>query len=238
MGIRDELNYAQFVVHKFGFNPDVDTATVPEQVTSTGTVYLPSSAVSGSSINIVSTSANDTAAGTGARTITLQGLTTGYEPFTETITLNGLTNVNPQTDILRVNCAFVETAGSGETNAGNITVADGTGTFITIPANEGQSLYATYTVPAGHTAYLRRVSVSVPKTGNKTVTTYELMFRPFGGAWRVQHLSSATSDDASLVVFDPPLTYTEKTDLRMSVTAVGANNTPVASQFTMIVVRS
>jgi len=74
--------------------------------------------------SISSSNANDTSAGTGARTVKITYLdATGAGPFTETVTLNGTTPVNTvATDICYIESIEVLTVGSGNSNAGTITL--------------------------------------------------------------------------------------------------------------------
>lgn len=233
-----DIGLSQFTVPVVGYNADVDTGTVPEDIVGNGgQAYLPSSATAAASVNIASSSTADTAAGTGARTIRIEGLTTDYVPFTEDVTLNGTTNVNPTNDIFRINRAYVLTAGSGGTNAGTITIADGSGTFTTILAGEGSSLYAVYTVPAGHVGYLNGVYASVPDTGVKVLASWELMSLPDGGVFQVRLKSTCANDDSSFLTFAPPFLVNEKTTLKMRVVSVGADNTPVSGGFSLTVKR-
>jgi hypothetical protein len=101
--------------------------------------YTPQAAGAQRSVN--STSANDTAAGTGARTIrityyTQTGTGTLAGPFTEDITLNGTTGVNTvATNIRYISEIEVLTAGTGGVNAGAIQVWTGTGATGTIWAS-------------------------------------------------------------------------------------------------------
>lgn len=98
--------------------------------------------------SVVSTSANDAAAGTGTRTIYIEGLDTNYAEITETVTLNGLTPVTTVQSFLRINSAYGVTGGSGATNAGRITISIGGSLQNIIEAAEGQSHCTQYTVPA------------------------------------------------------------------------------------------
>lgn len=110
--------------------------------------------------SIVSTNANDTAAGTGARTVKITYFdATGAGPFTETITLNGTTAVNTVgTNIALIERMDVMTVGSGGGNAGTInlqTLINGGGTTIgSIAAGDNQTNWAHHYVPTGKTAYV------------------------------------------------------------------------------------
>jgi hypothetical protein len=116
--------------------------------------------------SIASANANDTSAGTGARTVKITYLTsTGTGPFTETVTLNGTTYVNTvATNICYIEQIEVMTAGSGGTNAGILTLkaatAGGGATIGTINAGDRQTFWAHHYVPTGKEANVTGISVS------------------------------------------------------------------------------
>lgn len=114
--------------------------------------------------SIASSSANDTAAGTGARTVTITYLDqTGAGPFTETITLNGTTYVNTtNTNICYIENIQVTTAGSTGSNAGILTLkaatAGGGATIGTVNATDNQTFWAHHYVPTGKEANITGIS--------------------------------------------------------------------------------
>jgi hypothetical protein len=116
--------------------------------------------------SISSASANDTSAGTGARTVRITYLTaTGTGPFTTTVTMNGTTCVaTTATDIAFIEQMEVITVGSGATNAGIISLfvnaACGGGTIGTMAASNGQTFWAHHYVPSGKIANITGISVS------------------------------------------------------------------------------
>lgn len=131
------------------------------------TTYTPQGANAQRSVK--STSANDTSAGTGARTIVLNYLTAGFVLKSETITMNGTTAVaTVATDIAYIESIQVATVGSGGGNAGTIQVwtnNNGTGaTWGSIAASDNQTFWAHHYVPAGATCYV------VGFTAGSTVT--------------------------------------------------------------------
>jgi len=92
-----------------------------------------------SQLQITSTSANDTAAGTGAQTVYIEGLikvNNAWLEATETFTMNGQTPVvSTITNWFRVNKMWVNTSGSLEQNAGTIYISpQGATTVGGIPA--------------------------------------------------------------------------------------------------------
>jgi hypothetical protein len=113
-------------------------------------------------LEIVSTSANDTAAGTGARTVTITYIdaqnTIGAQVTSAAITLNGTTPVALGASIraLAIQWAEAATVGSGGVAAGDITirnVAAPTTIYEQINAGGNRSLSGRYMVPVGYSAY-------------------------------------------------------------------------------------
>lgn len=114
--------------------------------------------------SIASASANDTAAGTGARTVRITYLTDTFTgPFTETVTLNGTTYVNTvATNICYIEQIEVITAGSTGSNVGIITLKAGTAgggaTIVTINATNNQTFIPIHYVPTGKTCKITGIS--------------------------------------------------------------------------------
>ena len=94
---------------KFGNNPTVGDST--ETIWSQGGLYSYLSAAT--VLKVSSSSANDTSAGTGARTVQLYGLDADYNEINEAVTLNGQTAVNTTNEFLRINRMIVRSAGTG-----------------------------------------------------------------------------------------------------------------------------
>lgn len=118
---------------------------------------------SGAQRSMASSSAADTSAGTGARTVRITYYTlsagTVAGPFTETITLNGTGNVNTvATNICYIEKLEVLTVGSGGVNAGTISLfgatGGGGGTVWTIAVGINRTLGAHHYVPSGVTALI------------------------------------------------------------------------------------
>lgn len=169
----DLSNYE--IRHVFGYNPDVDSGTEETIWTAGGLyVHLDTPTI----LTVSSTSANDTSAGTGARTVYILGINSTGGEVSETVTLNGQTAVNTTHTYTEIQTAQVLTVGSGGQNAGSISLGTGTVT-AGVPANiyghilagENQSLMGHYTVPAGYTGYLISGNMSVgATTAGKNIT--------------------------------------------------------------------
>ena len=116
-----------------------------------------------STLSVVSSSANDTAAGTGARTFTLIGLDANYAVIVETVTLNGVTPVTTTNSFLRLLRGYCATGGTyAGTNQGNITITATTGGSVQgyVIIGHGRLSQGFYTVPAGRRFILKRVIVA------------------------------------------------------------------------------
>lgn len=124
------------------------------------TTYTPQGANAQRSVN--STSANDTSAGTGARSVTINYLDVNFTLKSETITLNGTTGVNTvNTDIAFIESIQVTTVGSGGGNAGTIQVWTSTGAtgsvWGSIAVSDNQTFWAHHYVPANVTCYVTNI---------------------------------------------------------------------------------
>ena len=102
-------------INKFGYNTAVGSTY--ETITDLGTNVLPTSA---GVVSLVSADANDDDGDTGARTVEIQGLDANYVEQTETVTMNGTSAVSTTASFIRVFRMRVLTAGTSETNEGNI----------------------------------------------------------------------------------------------------------------------
>jgi len=150
------------MVNKFGYNPSIGSGSF-ETIWETGNNYpWQSSAVT---VDVVSDDTNDDVAGTGARTLRIQGLDGSYNLAEETVDMDGTTTVTTTQTFLRVFRMSVETAGSSGNNEGTITVTytGGSDVAATISEGNGQTLMTLYTIPAGYTGYLLSMNISSGK---------------------------------------------------------------------------
>jgi hypothetical protein len=177
-----------------GNNPNIDTATQPEDVWAGAQLGVlnsvdhrfipkPTSAVA---MEVVSDSANDTAAGTGARTVVIGYLDSTYTAKTATITLNGTTAVAMPENVLRVNSVIVATVGTvGGNNIGNVSVraAGGLGaTYGYMAAAIGIARNSLYTVPAGFVFDILSAVLSINRTDTQNRwATYTLCIQNSAG---------------------------------------------------------
>lgn len=135
------------------------------------TTYTPQGTDAQRSLN--STSANDTSAGTGARTVTLTYLNTSFVLKTETVTMNGTTAVNTvATDIAFIESIVVASVGSVGGNVGTIQVWTATAAagsvWGSIAASDNQTFWAHHYVPTGVTCYLLTVTAGATVVAGQT----------------------------------------------------------------------
>ena len=124
------------MVNKFGYNPSIGS-TAFETIWETGGLLI--FQTTAQTVNVVSNDVNDDVAGTGARTLRIQGLDSSFDLVEETLDMDGTTTVTTTQTFLRVFRMSVETAGTGQT------------------------LMAVYTIPNGYTGYLLSLNVSSGK---------------------------------------------------------------------------
>ena len=229
---RGQIAYHEFV-HKFGYNPSI--GATDETIWSEGGLYVyPTSA---STMYISSSSADDTAAGTGARTATVYGLDADFEQISVTVSLNGQTGVqlNGALNWYRVNRIVVNTAGSGGANAGVLyvgTEATPSGgvpatKYATVAIGDNQTLMCLWTVPVGYTAYLHQKDVSASSSAGK-FAIFTLVARPNGGVFNVRDRVTLANNSTSIPYWNP-IVFTEKTDIEVRAVADSAGGTITAS---------
>jgi hypothetical protein len=218
-------------LYKFGYNPDVDGTEETVWAEGGNYVWLDNAVT----VFASSSSANDTGGGTGANTITIQGLDEDYNEIEESLTLNGQTQVVTQLSYLRVYRAFVTLAGSSGTSGGTIYLgssgASG-GVPNTVYANLGlgnQTQIAAYTVPAGYTLYLDDINFTAGISQAGKVATCSFVSRDQGSnVFRTRFINVLQSNQL-ITKFEYPQPYTEKTDLECRVRTDSSNNAIGAS---------
>ena len=207
-------------------NPVIDTGSVPETVSPVGGLIALRTAAA--VVELVSSSASDAAAGTGARTIEVHGLDADYNEVSETFTMNGATPVVGTTLFFRINHVHVRTAGTGKTNAGYITIQDaGAGTTRSyIGVGRGRSEVGVFTVPAGHT--MLAVYWSLASRDGTGSSSADVEFWATKDGVRSISWVAIAENTISVSVPNTPHTWGEKTDIEVIVARVQNNSTVVS----------
>ena len=203
-------------IRRYGHNDSVGTSLETVYHVSNLKTYLTSAEI----LKIVSDDTDDDGSpvGNGARTLTITGLDNDYLEITDTITMDGTTNVLTNIAFLRINEFYVATAGTTGYNEGTISISNNADTIILeqIEPIENEAHCACYTVPAGHTAYI--VQAMATEASSKG-SFFNFWVRTFGGLWRSKR-DIVLLDSVIVVPMAVPMKLPEKTDIEIRVKAI------------------
>lgn len=188
--------------------------------------YSPSNLVemtTATDLYVASTSAADTAAGTGMRTVVVRGLDANWNLATDVVALNGTTAVALPNVKLHPFVIIGNTVGSGLTNAGVVNVGHGTFTSGT-PANVvlqmavtgwNQSRSGVMPVPAGYDCVIDSIGFSSAGTVGGAVF-FEFKFDGLNKPW-LTGFSIDSSTSQTQGGLNPPTPFIpEKSLMRLS----------------------
>lgn len=220
------------IANAIGQIPDVDIADTPMSLWAApgkGRYPWPAAAVS---LELLSSSVNDTAAGTGVRTVTLVLLDASYVQFTVVVTTNGNTAVSIPGSYLRVNDMRITTVGSVGTNDGAVTlrIAGAGSTLSYMVAGKGRAQQGIYTIPSGSNGYSTYKKVGIIRSAAAASNaTIELTTRTAGSGWVTRDTSQVGTQSNPSDTTNPPIypLLGEKTDIEFVITDVTSNNTSV-----------
>lgn len=223
----------------FGYNPDVDTTRVTVWP-HTGIIPFPPAALQ---LKVSSSSADDTAAGTGARTVFVGGLDANHNEISEIVTLNGQTSVLTTQSFLHINSAYVATAGSGLSAAGDIYFGDGVVTlgipatvYDLIKVDYNQRITGSYTVPAGYTAYVSQGLFSAGQPGGSAQVVGRLLTVGADGIRRAAAITTV-NNGVAVYNFDYPIQIPEKTTIEAAAQG-SSNNNEASAMFVLVLIKN
>jgi len=226
------------VVHVFGFNPDVDTSEETVWPID-GILGHPASPTV---MTISSSSADDASAGTGARSIFIEGVNGTGGLVTETVILDGQTAVNTTNAYDAIERMTVLTVGSGGKNAGIIYAGTGTVTlgvpavpYSAIGAGENNSLVGHWTCPTGYTGYMTEGKFTVGPTGGNQYVIGRLKVRGIDDIVRTA-AKTVTGSGPVDYIFNYPVVIRAGECVTATAQGSAANNA-VASYFQIVLVR-
>lgn len=243
--VAEIANYAQlyadqdhcFIIQKFGENQDVDSGVQEDVWSYGGTRPKPGDA---ELLDIVSSSANDTAAGTGARLVLVQGLDANYDRQEEYISMNGTTAVRTVNKYRHIHRMLSATVGSTEANQGSITATGVTSSNVmsNIPATYNITQMSHYMVPRGFTGYIQNATVASYKADGSGTRQSELSLWiqiPDFAEFRteVYGVNSATI----FVPYNSGIVVREKSLIWFEARAA-SNNTSVSAQYELLCIRN
>ncbi len=238
-----------FRVLAMGNNPSVDTNTQPEDIwagAELGTLnginhaFIPRAQVA-TAMEVVSDSAADTAAGAGARTVTITYLNSQWRATTVQLTLNGTTPVPLPTTAFRINLFQVATVGTfGVANTGNISIrlVGGLGaTYAYMAAGVGNARSSLYTCPEDLRFDLISSTLSINRafTGDRWASCNICVQDSLGRLIKGTELSVSTATPYRHETAGFPLVVLQpRTDVWMRCEAVSSSNTNISASLTGI----
>lgn len=226
--------------HIFGYNPDID-ANTEETIWTAGGLYT--YITTPTIMKVSSTSASDSSAGVGARTISILGINSTGNEISETVTLNGQTAVNTIHTYTEIQNVLVTSVGSTGYNVGNISIGTGTVTggvpaviYGHILATENGSLMGYYTIPLDYTGYLMAGSVSCGATQAAKNIVARLKYRDPQG---VIHTSAIVTFSEGKIDFDFDYPIRLQAGSSISATATAStDNERVSSYFQLLLIKN
>lgn len=230
---------------RFGFANSIGTSqqTIASFITAGNTYVYPASATV---MKVSSSSASDTSAGTGARTILVAGLDANYNQINEVVTLNGQTAVNTTNSYLRILYTEILSVGSGAAQAGTIYVGTGVVTagvpatvYWTSEASYNNWAFAGYTVPAGYTAYVTSYTItSQSTTANINVSAALVIYEYGNGYPEIQSTARMTADGNFDRHYDYPFAIGEKSDFELRAWATTGSAVNVTGEIQFVLVKN
>lgn len=207
--------------------------TTPATITPQGGLY--SFLGTGTKLTAVSTSTNDSATGSGVRTLTLYYLDYDFAEKSTTIALDGTTPVNTTpADIYRINNIRAATAGATYQATGGIHLITGAGTYGYISTGHTRQRQAVYTVPADKTLYITSCyAMAVNTTANKyALLTMRANYDDKAGTrlvpgFYMPYGKILLESDHISCIYDSPMVVPSKVDLLFNGTASAATSVSI-----------
>lgn len=177
----------------------------------------------GIQLTLVSTSGNDSAAGTGIQEVEIHYIDASGNEQAEQVELNGLTDVTTvATDIRFIQCIHANRTGSGKTAAGNITAFNGATVYKFLPTGHNRCTAAARMVPIGKNLIISGAVGGASGGNNNTRVISRLLVSSLGN----QHISYDTFFEIGATVyqnsghgfpFDPPIILPELSIVKITI---------------------
>ena len=221
------------MVNKFGYNSSIGSGAFETIWETGGQLVFQTTA---QTVDVVSGDVNDDVAGTGARTLRIQGLDSSFDLVEETVDMDGTTTVTTTQTFLRVFRMSVETAGTSGNNEGDITAtySSTTDTAATITAGNGQTLMATYTIPNGYTGYLLSLNISSGKDQEMQTKLITRDTTVTNAAFQTKQFLDVRGGQTT-VIFNAINVIPEKTDIQVD--AKASSTSSASASFDLLLVQ-
>jgi len=240
-----------YLINRFGQNTDIDTNSLPEDLWGGSGVYagFPGVTATAENVEVLSSSDQDdsVADGTGAHTMRIWYFDTDFKMFDANgdhlytdVILDGQSVVDTGVSALFVWRAAVLTAGSGNTNAGVITIRWATTEsviFQTVAAGIGQTRNTAMCVPDGFKGYLKNYDASMFDTSVANEAEVNLRIYAESGAISAVRPFAVSNSNPYVANIYGGLEFPEKTCGIMRVSAVDNSNASIAGQYQLILVK-
>jgi len=197
-------------VNIFAFSDSVKTTFYTLwELTGTTQYAFPASAVT---MTLASTSALDNT----RATILINGIDSSWNLISETIALNGTSNVTTVNSYLRINNMIMTSTGTGQTtNVGTITAKNSGITYSVISIGVGRSQAAVYSVPNGYTMYITSINAFNGDAAPGNAINYQVKTTNNAQTNPVTLTVLQTAwDQRYQVIRNNPFPYTQKTDIQ------------------------
>jgi hypothetical protein len=184
-------------------------------------------------LELLSSSANDTLAGSGAKKVRIFGLTKTGLYQVEDISMNGITPVQTIGKYWRFFRAYVVESGARAGAAGNITIRYSSTIVGAIVLGNNQTMMALFTIPLGYTGVLVEAHVH---SGAKVVD-FTLYTRNYGVCDRVRRRAKGVVADDSHLDYKVPVKYAALTDIELRCAAASPPAGDVSGDFAMVLIK-
>jgi hypothetical protein len=214
-------------VNIFAFSDSVKTTFYTLwELTGTTQYAFPASAVT---MTLASTSALDNT----RATILINGLDSSWNQISETIALNGTSNVTTVNSYLRINSMIMTSTGTGQTtNVGTITAKNSGITYSVISIGISRSQAAVYSVPNGYTMYITSINAFNGDAAAGNAINYQVKTTNNAQTNPVTLTVLQTAwDQRYQVIRNNPFPYTQKIDIQWQYsTASGTHSVGIILQ--------
>jgi hypothetical protein len=221
------------ITTKFGRNPDVDSAGLPEDAWNGAGTYTGFPTGSPEELEIVLSDAGDIGG-----VVVFQYLATSASTAwqTATITTTGLSTMTG-ISAYRMHTARFEKASATAFNLGTVTIRHRTTTanvFCSMPIGTSQTYVAAYTIPAGNIGIIKRIFSRVFANTSGNIQG-ALWVRELNKSPRLRRPFSASNSDTFEEQPYGGLSLPGATDITIRITAASTNNLSIIGGFDIII---
>lgn len=234
-----DLSEEMTTINKFGINLDVDAGLKEDIWSAGGTKAEPDNT---DILEVFSTDVNDTAAGTGTRTLRIFGYDIDCNFIQEDITMNGTTIVESTLEFKDIYRVITLTSGSNEYNVGTLCIRQKTGSIVLGEIAIGYNItqMSHFIIPNGYRGIFLAGTANISgiqgASGVK-IGDVSLEIKSPGMPW-LRTITLGLTSNAGMASFDFPLkpVYPAKTKIKATC-ETETNDTKVSITYSIILVK-